>query len=64
MATKPDKDQMNLELEIPEKVPKMTKGYYLPEKLIQDIKDTAEEAEESENTILTAIINFYYKRND
>ena len=64
MATKPEKDQMSLELEIPEKIPKMNKGYYIPIKLIQDIKDTAEEAGESENTILTAIINFYYKRNN
>lgn len=63
MATSDD-SQMSLDLEIPERVPKKSKGYYIPETQIQAIKDTADDLGKSENEILTAIIHFYYKRGE
>jgi hypothetical protein len=53
-----------LVLELPEKVLKKQKGYYIGEDIIDFIKDEAQRLSEpfapvSENTVLTAIVNFY-----
>lgn len=53
------KGQAPLDLEIPKKVVKKNKGYYLSEDIIQFIKDEAKRLGCSENDIFTAIVVQY-----
>lgn len=64
-----DKGQMSLDLEIPKKVTKKQKGYYIPVAMIQFIKDEAERLGCSQNDIFTALVVQYqdsigYKAED
>ena len=53
--------QQPLELEIPEKVAKKKKGYYIPVWIINFIKDESDRLGVSENDIFTAIVRCYQK---
>jgi len=53
--------QSPLELELPEKVTKKNKGYYISTDIIQYIKDEADRLDVSENDIFTAIVRCYQK---
>jgi len=64
-----NKGQMPLDLEIPKKVVKKNKGYYLAEDIIQFVKDEAKRLKCSENDVFTAIVVQYqdsigYKAED
>ena len=64
-----NKGQQALDLEIPKKVAKKNKGYYLAESIIQFIKDEAKRLNCSENDVITAIVVQYqdsigYKAED
>ncbi len=57
---------MPIELELPEKSTKKRKGYYIPQDIIDYIKDestrlTTAENDVSENDVLTAIVRCYQK---
>ncbi len=54
-----NKGQQALDLEIPKKVQKKSKGYYISLDHIQFIKDEADRLVCSENEIITAIIVQY-----
>ena len=54
-----NKGQQALELEIPKKVQKKNKGYYLAHSIIDFIKDESKRLKCSENDIFTAIVVQY-----
>ncbi len=54
-----NKGQQALDLEIPKKVQKKNKGYYLGEDIIQFVKNEAKRLKCSENAIFTAIVVQY-----
>tara|TARA_R110002096_G_C14661910_1_gene728301 strand:- start:2057 stop:2302 length:246 start_codon:yes stop_codon:yes gene_type:complete len=57
-----NKGQQPLDLDIPKKIAKKNKGYYLPEEEIIDfVKDEAKRLKTSENEVLVAIVRFYQK---
>jgi hypothetical protein len=60
--------QLSLGLDLPERIEKKLKGYYLPLSTIKFVKDEAKRLSTkkvpvSENVLLKAIIDFYYKHN-
>lgn len=64
-----DTGQHPLELELPKKILKKNKGYYLPQDVIDFIKDvssarTKPKQPVSENDVLVAIVRFYQKASN
>lgn len=53
--------QQALDLELPKKIAKKNKGYYLPEEIIDFVKDEAKRLDASENDVFTAIVRYYQK---
>lgn len=48
-----------LEIELPERIEKRQKSYYIPKDVIEFLKKEAERLGASENDVLTGVVNFY-----